>query len=339
MSPLISIVIPIFNNEISICETIKSILNQTYKKYEIILVNDSTLDNSMKVLRRYKRRNPNIHTYKQPALGTVSAQQFGATKARGQYILFFQSGKIMSENMLEYLAELADKYKTEVITFDYFSISHYVLFHPNHITRESPEEKLSIISNTHYLKRVYSMIPHSYESCLSIWNKLIKRKWLLTTSYMTTPQPLNNSYELLQNTCKILKSTQILACNILYDDYYKQNCFNYARLDEIAFLEKLLIKLNKKNNIIGTINTAIRLLDLLYKTRVQLHFYSLALYDKPELRDLVNKKFNSVYKFLVTKFPNKAHRYEQINKDYRTHIKFEKFRARYFFLYDEYIED
>lgn len=339
MAPLISIIIPIFNNENSISETIKSIVNQTYQNYEVILIDDGSLDKSMKLLKKYKKGNKKIHSYKQLGFGPVAAQQFALTKAKGKYILFFESGKIMSENMLEYLSTLIEKYKTEVITFDYFSISEYTMYWPNHITHPSPEEKLSIISNTHYLKKLYSSIPHSFESCIILWNKLINRKWLLTTSYTSSTQKLNISYDILQNTCKILKSTQILVCEILYDEYFIKNCFNYSVLDKIAFLEKLLIKYKRTNNILATINTAIRLLDLLYRTRKQLHFYSLQLYDKSELRDIVNKKFNSVYKFLITKFPDKEYRYSKINEDYRAQIKFEKFREKYFYLYDEYIED
>lgn len=339
MAPLISIIIPIFNNENSISATIKSIINQTYHNFEVIFIDDGSVDNSMKILKKYIKRNKNIHSYKQFGFGAVSAEKFALTKAKGKYVLFFESGKIMSENMLEYLSKLIEKYKTEMITFDYFSIPEYTMYWPNHITRSSPEEKISIISNTHYLKRLYSSIPHSFESCIILWNKLINRKWLLSTSYMSSPHQLNISYSILQNTCKILKSTQFLVCEVLYDEHFIQNCFNYTTLDKIDFLEKLLIQYKRNNNTQATINTAIRLLDLLYKTRKQLHFYSLQLYDKSELREMVNKKFNSVYKFLITKFPDKEYRYSKINKDYRAQIKFEKFRERYFYLYDEYIED
>lgn len=55
MAPLISIIIPIFNNENSISETIKSIVNQTYPNYEVILIDDGSLDKSMKLLKKYKK--------------------------------------------------------------------------------------------------------------------------------------------------------------------------------------------------------------------------------------------------------------------------------------------
>ena len=60
---------------------------------------------------------------------------------------------------------------------------------------------------------------------------------------------------------------------------------------------------------------------------------------KSFIGNIVNKKFNSVYKFLITKFPDKEYRYSKLNEDYRAQIKFEKFREKYFYLYAEYIED
>ena len=210
-------------------------------------------------------------------------------------------------------------------------------------TNVSYSNTSSKLSSTNVQGAIDELYNNIFNSNIRYLNEAIVADNVLSGTFKTSSpsstQKLNISYDILQNTCKILKSTQILVCEILYDEYFIKNCFNYSVLDKISLLEKLLIKYKRAGNILATINTAIRLLDLLYRTRKQLHFYSLQLDDKPELRDIVNKKFNSVYKFLITKFPDKEYRYSKINEDYRAQIKFEKFREKYFYLYDEYIED
>lgn len=94
MAPLISIIIPIFNNENSISETIKSIINQTYQNYEVIFIDDGSVDKSMKLLKKYTKGNKKIHSYKQLGFGPVAAQQFALSKAKGKYILFLKAEKL-----------------------------------------------------------------------------------------------------------------------------------------------------------------------------------------------------------------------------------------------------
>ena len=59
--------------------------------------------------------------------------------------------------------------------------------------------------------------------------------------------------------------------------------------------------------------------------------------DKDELKQTLNKKFNSIYQFLKLKYPDKEKRYSPIYKDYLTLLKDEKFREKYFYLYPDYL--
>ncbi|MBC7350807.1 MAG: glycosyltransferase [Thermogutta sp.] len=83
--PLVSVVIPVHNGERYLETTIQSVLNQTYTRLEIIVVNDGSTDGSRNVLRKYKDR---IQLFEQPQLGVGAARNRGVLEARGELVAF-----------------------------------------------------------------------------------------------------------------------------------------------------------------------------------------------------------------------------------------------------------
>lgn len=85
--PLVSVVIPVYNGEKYIEETIKSILNQTYPNFELILVNDCSPDNSHLILHKYEKLDKRVKNVKnQKNIGISSTINNGITHARGKYL-------------------------------------------------------------------------------------------------------------------------------------------------------------------------------------------------------------------------------------------------------------
>lgn len=98
----VSIIIPVYNVEKYIKQCLKSVLNQTYKNLEIILVNDGTKDNSMKVIEEYLQDERIIIINKENG-GLSSARNSGLDKVTGEYIYFLDSDDWLEENALEIL--------------------------------------------------------------------------------------------------------------------------------------------------------------------------------------------------------------------------------------------
>lgn len=337
MSPLVSIIIPVFNNEISISETIKSIRNQTYTNIEILIIDNGSLDSSIAVLEKQIQHDKRIKVYVKDTVDFIEAQKFGLKVAKGTYVMFFECGKLMSENLIEYFISCLEKNPADIITCDFFSILEYYLLTPHTITQSSPKEKIELVSNTKYLQKIYSSDDHICTNCAVVWNKLINRIWLLSTQYHATKDKINISYNFLTKKSKILVTNQILICDVIYDKFLKDNSINFNDLNSVEFLESLLIKYKKQNMTTATFNTAQRLLKLLLKLRIQTTFFMFRYNFKDDLKKTLNKKFNSIYQFLKLKYPNKEKRYSPIYADYLTLLKDEKFREKYFYLYPDYI--
>ena len=123
----------------------------------------------------------------------------------------------------------------------------------------------------------------------------------------------------------------------MYDNFLRENSINHDDLKAVEFLESLLIKYKKQKLSTATFNTAERLLKFLLKLRTQTTFFMFRCRYKDELKQTLNKKFNSIYQFLKLKYPQKEKRFSKYYNDYVELLKTEKFREKYFYLYPNYI--
>ena len=97
---LISIVVPMYNAEISIERCIKSILNQSYNSYELIIIDDGSTDKSKEIVSKYIEKNDNIKYFYQNNRGVSSARNFGLSKCVGEYVCFIDADDYVDENYI-----------------------------------------------------------------------------------------------------------------------------------------------------------------------------------------------------------------------------------------------
>ncbi len=101
-SPLVSVVIPVYNVEKFVEETIYSVLKQTYKNFEIIVVDDSSTDDTLKIVQKLSKKFHKINYYKIEHAGRPSVpRNFGISKAQGSLIAFLDGDDVWVNNKLE----------------------------------------------------------------------------------------------------------------------------------------------------------------------------------------------------------------------------------------------
>ena len=115
----ISIIIPVYNTEKYVEKSINSILNQSYKNIELIIINDGSTDNSEKIIKRIIRDNKNIKYKKIKNSGVAHARNEGLRIATGKYVGFVDSDDFVSEKMYETLYKTAIKEKSDIVTCAY----------------------------------------------------------------------------------------------------------------------------------------------------------------------------------------------------------------------------
>jgi glycosyltransferase involved in cell wall biosynthesis len=85
---LVSIVVPLYNSQEAIKETLNSILKQKYPQFEILLIDDGSVDLTPKIGLEYSRSYANVRYYRKPNGGVASARNFGIREAKGEFIAF-----------------------------------------------------------------------------------------------------------------------------------------------------------------------------------------------------------------------------------------------------------
>ena len=114
----IPIVSSIFNRENFIKRFLNSIQNQNFQELEIILVDDCSKDNSIKIIENFAKKDKRIILIKNKRnKGTFAARNIGILYARGKYIILPDADDIISKNILKYCYNLAEKNKYEIIRF------------------------------------------------------------------------------------------------------------------------------------------------------------------------------------------------------------------------------
>lgn len=103
---MVSIIVPTYNYEKYICDAVDSILNQTFKDFEIIVVDDGSTDDTYKVLEKYDDRI--VYLYQENS-GPASARNLGIKKSKGKYICFLDADDMFLPNKLEKQVALMEK--------------------------------------------------------------------------------------------------------------------------------------------------------------------------------------------------------------------------------------
>jgi len=114
----VSVIIPVYNTEEYIRQTLISACNQTLREIEIICINDGSTDNSEEIIRECAKGDSRIKIIKELNSGQSVARNTGITNARGKYLYFLDSDDLIEPETLELCYELCEKGKYDFVTFD-----------------------------------------------------------------------------------------------------------------------------------------------------------------------------------------------------------------------------
>ena len=115
---LVSIIIPAYNVEDYITLCLNSIVNQSYKKLEIIVINDGSTDDTLKKIKSIKDKR--IVLINEENSGQSVARNKGLEKAKGKHIMFVDADDFISNDLVEKMVKIAKKEKSEIVYCDYY---------------------------------------------------------------------------------------------------------------------------------------------------------------------------------------------------------------------------
>ena len=104
--PLISVIVPIYNSEVQLSRCIDSLIGQTYKNLEIILVDDGSKDSSWHICQEYEKKDERVKAFHKHNGGVSSARNFGMKLAVGEYIGFLDSDDYVAPELYSDLVDI-----------------------------------------------------------------------------------------------------------------------------------------------------------------------------------------------------------------------------------------
>ena len=116
---LISIIVPIYNAEKYLVECLESVVNQTYKNFELILVNDGSTDSSKEICEKYAQEYGNIIFINKDNTGVSDSRNIGLAKANGDYIIFLDSDDYLDKTTLDLCVNEISLFEYDLLTFGY----------------------------------------------------------------------------------------------------------------------------------------------------------------------------------------------------------------------------
>ena len=131
---LVSIILPIYNVEKYIDRCINSVVNQTYKELEIILVDDGSPDNCPKICDEWAKRDNRIKVVHKKNAGLGMARNTGIENAHGEYICFFDSDDYIALDTIKKVMQTASQTEADLILFGHYEVDknhHEKAFVPN----------------------------------------------------------------------------------------------------------------------------------------------------------------------------------------------------------------
>lgn len=221
----VSIIVPNYNTEQYIGRCIESLVNQTYKNIEIIIVDDKSNDESLKIIKKYEEKFPNVLCIAlNENKGVSTARNMGIKKATGDYIMFSDSDDWYELCAVEKMINAAHKMKSDFVTSNYYinknnkqiKVNACSYFSKNKITKE---EIISYMNLT---------------SC----SKLIKRDLFINNNILY-PTDIKNCEELtVIPILAYLAEKPIAIDDALYNYYQREGSASNSTKKDVDFYEK-----------------------------------------------------------------------------------------------------
>lgn len=301
----VSVIVPVYNMEKYLDKCLNSLVNQTLKNIEIIIINDGSIDNSKNIINSYKNKYPNlIKVLTQDNQGISIARNKGLEQAKGKYISFVDSDDYIAKDTLKKAYEYIEKKQSDIVVWNYYEVNEL-----GEIIRENllPNFKDTNLQNDPTLLFAINPAP---------WNKLYKKSLFDNVSFPND----RTKYEDLMTISKVLiDANKISKLDKSYNYYLIRNNGETGSIDKRVF--DILKVLEHVNNYMKN-----KLIFDKYYDEVAFFNIKHIMYQNLKQRDSkdfsMSKNFiNDAYNFLDVNFPKwRQNKYYISNENIKSRI-------------------
>lgn len=241
MKKNVSIIVPVYRVEKYLAKCVDSILNQTYKNFELILVDDGSPDNCGKICDEYAIKDDRVRVFHKENGGLSDARNYGIKKAKCEWIVFIDSDDYIKEDYIETLVKICeDDCQIGIVSYSY-------------VYEDYKEKKYSAKNNRtkkYNTNEALTTMLYQKEFDTAAWGKIYKRELFNKIEF-----PTGKIYEDISTIYKVfLKSNKIAYCNskkymyLQRKDSIMGRNFKLKDMDYIYESEKMLNSIKSLNN-------------------------------------------------------------------------------------------
>ena len=235
----ISVIIPIYNAEKDLIRCVKSILNQTYKEIEIILINDGSTDNTAEICTELKKADKRIKYLSTENKGVSHARNKGLLMATGEYITFADSDDYLESNMYEEIMNDILESNADIGICGYDEGKE----------KGVSDSSIEIFNKKEAIENLFNN--DSYRGFL--WNKIYKkeilmkdRKFILFDERLKILEDLVYNYIVFQNANKVVYNHSKFYHYIQRESSALNTKFSKAKLTTLIALDILIFRIENE---------------------------------------------------------------------------------------------
>lgn len=209
---LISVIIPVYNVEEYLHYAIESLEKQTYKNFEIILVNDGSTDNSGELCDEYSEKYSNVRVFHKENGGLSDARNFGVQKAKGEFITFLDPDDYLEVYSLELLASIQEMQDCDIVSTRVKATELYNVYSNRSLTEEDIKNVI-VMNRDIFLEEAFYDKVATVSACGKLYRK----------SILEIPFPKGKIYEDLYIISEhVGKANKIVHTPLQIYNYYKR---------------------------------------------------------------------------------------------------------------------
>lgn len=241
--PLISVIVPVYNAEKTLKDTLRTVLSQKYNNIELICVNDGSTDQSLEILNRIAKFDNRVIVINQSNQGPAKARNSGLDRAHGKYISFVDSDDGLSMDAYKNLVYIAETSNADIVVFGGNAM-------PNTDVPEWIQRRLES-SNAEYIGNdaVQTALFHEPSSRPFLWLHFIKRE-LIESNHLRMDESLDLGEDQVFQFNYFVKAEKVVFTKEKFYTYYWNNNSSlmgkYNRMPSVkiekhfAIIEKVL---------------------------------------------------------------------------------------------------
>lgn len=236
-----SIIIPVYNKAPYLDSCISSVINQTYKNLEIIIIDDGSTDNSLEICEKYRERDERIELISQPNKGVSVARNLGIQKASGEWIYFLDADDYLELDAFEILMnEIKLNPDINIIQFGLNQIKNN-----QYITFEQPERCI-------YANGV-DIIKNNDKQRYVAWLHLIKKSIIIDNNIRFFEDMRHNEdilfmYQVFLSTKNILRIDRSLYNHVISDNSVSRSEIKKIQIiNNLQYVDRLIFFCKKEN--------------------------------------------------------------------------------------------